>query len=112
MVSTAGTPGQFMSFTHHGAQSLAYPLVLLWKNVGDAMLEVAKPPFDGDIHSSDDLRHRPGVQSSGLLADGLSELVQTLLAWPAIAPLEVVAQKVEPASLTGVHDARFDGMQR
>ena len=100
-----------MAFAHHGAQTLAYPLVFLLENIGYTVLEVSKPPFDGDVQTSDYLRQRSGVQSSGLLADPLSELVPALLARPAVTSFEVVAQKVESSSLTCVHDARFGWMQ-
>ena len=66
------------------------------------MLEVLKPAFQGPIQVPADGFHTSAIVASGLDSDGVFEFIQALLAGPFRSPLKVVAQEVEPSSLTSI----------
>src|SRR5271165_4124557 len=112
MVSTGRTLGTSVSTAEDAPQALAYPAIH-WPEHGVlAVLEVFKPASRGAVNFPDNIFQASGPAAVGLLAYGLFELIQALLARPTVASLEVVSQKVEPAFLAGVHNARFGRMQR
>ena len=60
----------------------------------------------------DDGFQAAGSSAAGLLADGFLEFIDALLARPAVAPLEVIPQKVKSPFLARIDNARFGRMQR
>src|SRR3954470_24946170 len=100
-----------MTAVQDGSQPSAYPSVQFPEHALLAMLEVLEPSSGRAIHVGDDLLQAVAVIARGLLADGVLELLQALLARQFHALLKVIAQKVEAAFLRGIHDARLDGVQ-
>ena len=112
MVATGCTIGTYMPSPQDSAQTLPYPTVEWLEDGVLAVLEVFKPTGRAAIEFPDDVSHASGSAALGLFSYGCFELFQALLARPAIASFEVVAQKVETAFLAGIDDARFGWVQR
>src|SRR5947209_19285905 len=93
-------------------QALPYPAIHRFEHGVLAVFEVFKPASRAVIDIPDNIFQASGSAAVGPLAYGLFELIQALLARPSVASLEVVSQKVEPAFLAGVDNARFGRMQR
>src|SRR4051812_40352568 len=97
MVATGCTIGTYMPSPQDSAQTLPYPTVEWLEDGVLAVLEVFKPAGRAAIEFPDDVSHASGSAALGLFSYGCFELFQALLARPAIASFEVVAQKVETA---------------
>src|SRR6266704_671322 len=93
-------------------QALPYPTIHRFEHGVLAVLEVFKPASRALIDFPDDSSQASGSAALGLIAYGLFEFIQALRAGPTVVSLEVVPQKVEPAFLAGIDDARFGRMQR
>jgi hypothetical protein len=83
-----------MPFAQDAAQTLAYPLVQWFERCPVAVFEIAKPASERSVDVFDDFIHPARSKSRRLPADRFLELVQALLAWPAIAPLKVIPQEI------------------
>src|SRR5688572_33173288 len=94
------------------AQAHAHPTIDARKDVPMAVLEVFEPAPQRGVDALDDLRHASSLRPASFLANRLPELVQALLARPFHAPFKVVAQKVEPAFRSRIHDPRLGRMNR
>src|ERR1051325_9539821 len=101
MVSSTGTSLSFVSLALDGSQSATNPAVHGWKYVGDTVFEVPHPSTGCPVDIRHNLLHRIRSKTLCLLSDYFFELFQTLLTWPTVASLEVIAQKVEASLLTG-----------
>lgn len=75
------------------------------------MLEVFKPATPHLIDLLDDLLQALAIRAPGLVTDRILVLLQTLLAWPMTASLEVVPKEVESTRLGGVYDPRLVAME-
>ena len=112
MVLAPGTALEFVTLAHNSAQALPHQLIFPFEDVVHTMLEVRKPAPQRSIHILDYFGHRMRTEPPRFLAYGFPEFVSALLARPAMAPLEVVSQEVESASLAGIDNARFGRVQR
>ena len=101
-----------MSSAQQLSQPLTDPTVQGSKHGVLAVLEVFEPAHRTSVYFPDDVPQVSRSAAAGLFAYGCSEFIQALLARPAVATFEVVAQKVEPAFLAGVDNARLGRMQR
>ena len=90
MIVPAGTPFTLVPFAQDASQSLPYPLVQRFKRCPVAVFEISKPAGERAIDVLDDLPHPARPKPWGLAADGFFELLQALLAGPAIASLKVI----------------------
>src|SRR5207249_7866714 len=105
MIPPTSTPAEFVPFAQDAPQPLAYPLVERCERRPVAVLEVFHPAAQTAVGVVNDVLHRVGARRFGFGPERFFEFVQTLLAGPAVASLEVIAQKIEAPRLTGVDDA-------
>ena len=77
-------------FALDASQSLPYPLVQRFKRCPVAVFEISKPAGERAIDVLDNMVHPAGSKPWGLAADGFLELLQALLAGPAIASFKVI----------------------
>jgi len=111
VIVSARTPFALVPLAQHAAQALADPSVQWSKRRPMAVLEISIPAPERAIEVLDNIRHSAGPLSRRLLSDGVLELLEALLAWPAIAPLKVIPQKVKASRFRGVDNARLGGVQ-
>src|SRR4051794_5720681 len=112
MIATGCTVGTCVPSAQDAPQALPYPAIHRLEHGVLAVLEVFKPASCAAIDFPDNIFEASGSAAMSFLAYGLFELIQALLAGPTVASLEVIPQKVEPAFLAGIDDARFGRMQR
>src|SRR5688572_8259834 len=111
MVPPSCTSAKFVPFAQDAPQPLAYPLVQRFERRPVAMLEVFHPAPQATVYVVDDVLHRVRALAGGLDPEGVLQSVQALLARPAVAAFEVVAQKIKTSRLTGIDDAGLGRMQ-
>src|SRR5439155_23355746 len=111
MIPPASTSVEFVSLAQDAAQPLAYPLVERFVRRPVAVLEILHPAPQAAVDVFDDVLHRVGALAFGLSPECVLQFIQAFLAWPAVASLEVVAQKIEASRLTGVDSAGLGRMQ-
>src|SRR5205814_197640 len=70
-----------------------------------AMLEIFKPAPQRAVHVLDDYCQGVSICPPRLAANGVPELLDTLLSGPSIATLEVVPKKVKATRYRRVHNA-------
>jgi hypothetical protein len=76
-----------------------------------AMFEVLKPAPQRPVHVSDGLGHAASRGSLGLRPDCISEFLKAFAARPALASLEVIAEKIK-AVLAFIDQPRLGRVQR
>src|SRR5205823_902885 len=111
MIPPTSTPAEFVPFAQDAPQPLSYPLVERCERRPVAVLEVFHPAPKCVVEFFDDVLHRVGARPFGFGPECFFQFVQTLLAGPAVASLEVIAQKIEASRLTGVDDAGLGRVQ-
>ena len=72
-----------------------------------AVLKVHEPPLKRSVDLRDDLFEAVPIRALRLTSDRFLQLLDALLAWPLVAPLKVVSQKVKPTTLGGIHNPRL-----
>src|SRR5215471_9201253 len=106
-----GTPFPMASFAQDASQPAAHKAVFHAECRTVAVLEVFIPAPQRPVHVGDDLGHAVPRGPLGLCPDRIPELLAALLARPALAGLEVVAEKVK-AVLAFVDQPRLGRVQR
>src|SRR5882672_1293209 len=106
-----GHPFVAETFAQEASQPPADPAVHQSECRAMAVLEVLEPSSQGAVHVRDDHGKALSRGSFGLGADRILELRQALLARPATARLEVIAEEVKAVFLR-VHQPRLGRMQR
>src|SRR5262249_46272558 len=89
-----GTPFPMASLAQDASQPAAHKAVFPAECRTVAVLEVFKPAPQRPVHVGDDLGHAVPRGPLGLRPDRVSELLAALVPRPALASLEVVAEKV------------------
>src|SRR5215469_11575649 len=87
------------------------PAVQVGERSAMTVLEVPQPAAQGPVQVRDDGRQTLSLGAPRLGTDRLFELLQALRAWPAIAALKGIAQKVKAARLRSVEDTRLRRVQ-
>src|SRR5215469_7172424 len=87
------------------------PAVQVGERSAMTVWEVPQPAAQGPVPVRDDGRQTLSLGAPRLGTDRLFELLQALRAWPAIAALKGIAQKVKAARLPSVEDTRLRRVQ-
>src|SRR5262249_23494728 len=106
-----GTPFPMTSFAQDASQSATDEAIFHAECRAVAVLEVFKPAPQRPVHVLDNLGHAVSGGPLGLRTDRVSELLAALAARPALAGLEVVAEKVK-AIVAFVDQPRLGRVQR
>ena len=102
MVAPTSAPAAMVAFAQNAAQTHPEPSVERNKGTTRAMLKVDQPAPQRPIDVLDDDRHRFPLVASGFGPQRVLEFLHTLRTRPMIAPLEVIAEKVNAAALRGI----------
>ena len=106
-----GTPFPMTSFTQDTAQPASNETIFHTECRTVAVLEVLKPAPQRPVHIGDDAGHALSRGLLGLRPDRVSELLAALVARPASAGFEVIAEEVK-ATLALVNQPGLGRMQR
>ena len=112
VISTTTDPLALGSLANNRAQATANPAVYGRKGPPITVLEIAKPTSECGVDVIDDGSQTIAMVALGLGAEGILELLQTLLAGPTCATLEVVAEEVKSQTTNcGVDQTRLFRMK-
>src|SRR5919198_5515710 len=111
MVCSSSPSAQLETFAENTAQPHSHPFVLRLERGLVAMFEIFKPASQRAVHILNSNLQGAPVRAPGFPANGVPQLLNALGARPSIAPLKVIAQKVEATSDGRIHEASLLRMQ-
>ena len=110
MIPTSAMATSAHASSENTAQSHSYPSVKAGERGPVAVFEVFKPASRGSVDVSDDRFQAIAVATLRFGPYRIFEFPAALLAWPAIASLEVITEKVKSATLCGIYDVGLFGV--
>ena len=112
VVAAASASPSTVPLAKDAAKPHPYPGVEPGERGCVAVLEIFKPASQRPVDIQDDCVEAMAVRAPGFGANRVSEFPQALRSRPTIAELEVVAEEVKAATLSGVDDAGLVRVER